>query len=174
MAVRNVANEMAQQSRPSGDGGNEFRNGIISLVILELVIATIFFGVKAYMNWRDSSATVETPATNMSQPVVPNIEDDGSRAFWSNGVKTIVKQCVSISYSDGTVGGCASHVPGPKADYGTGFHTGADGRSRPNPPAGSAAGDGHVTYYQCKGDKTKLSAIQYNADGAKEIQSCPD
>lgn len=31
---------------------------------------------------------------------------------------------------------CGDMTPGPRADYGTGYHVSADGRVRPNPPAG--------------------------------------
>lgn len=31
---------------------------------------------------------------------------------------------------------CGDMTPGPRADYGTGYHVSADGRVRPNPPQG--------------------------------------
>lgn len=51
------------------------------------------------------------------------------RVYTSDG-KTEVQMCTAVG------GDCASIEPGPKADYGTGFHVSADGRTRPNPPAG--------------------------------------
>lgn len=55
---------------------------------------------------------------------------DEYRNYCFNGECVKVKMCTAISAE------CGDMTQGPKANYGTGFHTSADGRQRPNPPAG--------------------------------------
>ena len=53
-----------------------------------------------------------------------------AKAFRTDMESVKVKMCTAISAE------CGDMTQGPKANYGTGFHTSADGRQRPNPPAG--------------------------------------
>ncbi len=45
-------------------------------------------------------------------------------------------KCVQVKLCTAVSDECGDMTQGPKADYGTGFHKSADGRQRPNPPAG--------------------------------------
>lgn len=54
----------------------------------------------------------------------------GYQNYCANGQCVSVKMCTAVSDE------CGDMTPGKPADYGTGTHKSADGRTRPNPPAG--------------------------------------
>lgn len=95
-----------------------------------------------------SQAPIATPATQQ---------------YCENGNCVKVTMCTAVSDE------CGSMEQGPKADYGTGHHVSADGRKRPNPPAG--LWHGQVVYQTCH-DPNKVQILQYNPDGVKTLQSC--
>ena len=102
--------------------GKVFNVGLVFIVGFALLFG-VAYGVKWLYGW------YSTPA-----PVAALIEKatsaDEYRNYCFNGECVKVKMCTAISAE------CGDMTQGPKANYGTGFHTSADGRQRPNPPAG--------------------------------------
>jgi hypothetical protein len=74
--------------------------------------------------------TMPAPISAIVEKATSSNAEDGYRNYCVNGQCVKVKMCTAISDE------CGSMEQGPKADYGTGYHTSADGRTRPNPPVG--------------------------------------
>ena len=118
-------NAMESQTIETQDAsglGKVFNVGLVFIVGFALLFG-VAYGVKWLYGW------YSTPA-----PVAALIEKatsaDEYRNYCFNGECVKVKMCTAISAE------CGDMTQGPKANYGTGFHTSADGRQRPNPPAG--------------------------------------
>lgn len=118
-------NAMESQTIETQDAsglGKLFNVGLVFIVGFALLFG-VAYGVKWLYGW------YSTPA-----PVAALIEKatsaDEYRNYCFNGECVKVKMCTAISAE------CGDMTQGPKANYGTGFHTSADGRQRPNPPAG--------------------------------------
>lgn len=118
-------NAMESQTIKTQDAsglGKVFNVGLVFIVGFALLFG-VAYGVKWLYGW------YSTPA-----PVAALIEKatsaDEYRNYCFNGECVKVKMCTAISAE------CGDMTQGPKANYGTGFHTSADGRQRPNPPAG--------------------------------------
>ena len=118
-------NAMKSQTIETQDAsglGKVFNVGLVFIVGFALLFG-VAYGVKWLYGW------YSTPA-----PVAALIEKatsaDEYRNYCFNGECVKVKMCTAISAE------CGDMTQGPKANYGTGFHTSADGRQRPNPPAG--------------------------------------
>lgn len=97
---------------------------------LNLLITIAICAGIAWLVIRACSATssIELPSIGKAEPTAAATAE--VRRIYSVDGKTEVQMCTAVG------GDCASIEPGPKADYGTGFHVSADGRTRPNPPAG--------------------------------------
>lgn len=75
----------------------------------------------------NTSSTIELPS--VSQPAAP-VAEPSTQQYCIDGKCVKVTMCTAINED------CGSIEPGPKADYGTGYHVSADGGTRPNPPKG--------------------------------------
>lgn len=95
---------------------------------LNLLITIVICAGIAWLVIRACSAVtdskIELPSISKAEPTA-----ETHNVYTANG-KTTVQMCTAVG------GDCASIEPGSKADYGTGFHVSADGRTRPNPPKG--------------------------------------
>lgn len=89
-----------------------------------LLVAVLAYGIKWALD------IYYGPAIAIVGQVTATDEGKGYGKYCYNGKCEQVKLCTGVSDE------CGSMVQGPPADYGTGFHTSADGRVRPNPPAG--------------------------------------
>lgn len=101
------------------------RNAALALLGSGLVIYGGAVGIKAGYNYFTVPAPIAAIVEKAQSPTQSNLH----RVYTSEGY-TEVAECTAVG------GDCASQELGPPADYGTGFHTSADGRTRPNPPAG--------------------------------------
>lgn len=121
MGINAMENEV-YQPQDANSLGKLFNVGLVFIVGFALLFG-VAYGVKWLYGW------YSTPA-----PVAALIEKatsaDEYRNYCFNGECVKVKMCTAISAE------CGDMTQGPKANYGTGFHTSADGRQRPNPPAG--------------------------------------
>lgn len=91
-----------------------------------IIMIAICAGI-AWLVLRGCSATT---SSNIELPLIQAEANAEVRQFCENGKCIKVQMCTEVG------GDCASMEQGPKADYGTGFHVSADGRTRPNPPKG--------------------------------------
>lgn len=89
-----------------------------------LLVAVLAYGVKWGLD------AYYEPAIRIVGQAEATDEGKGYGKYCINGKCTQVKLCTAVNDE------CGSMVQGPPADYGTGFHVSADGRTRPNPPAG--------------------------------------
>jgi len=89
-----------------------------------LLVAVFAYGIKWGLD------AYYGPAIRIVGQVAATDEGKGYGKYCINGKCVQVKLCTAVSDE------CGSMAQGPKADYGTGFHASADGRIRPNPPAG--------------------------------------
>jgi len=109
-------NESAFTPQRTRSAGNMF----LTIVILAAIAWFIYYFFH-----------VTTPTITVSdKPAATVIATPETRQSCYNGKCVAVVMCTAVG------GDCASIVQGPPADYGTGFHMSADGRRRPNPPAG--------------------------------------
>jgi len=90
-----------------------------------ILMISICAGI-AWLGLRACSAPSNIELPSMSQPIATA----EVRQSCQNGKCAQVSMCTAISDE------CGSMEQGPKANYGTGYHTSADGRTRPNPPVG--------------------------------------
>lgn len=118
----NATESQTIETQDASGLGKVFNVGLVFIVGFALLFG-VAYGVKWLYGW------YSTPA-----PVAALIEKatsaDEYRNYCFNGECVKVKMCTAISAE------CGDMTQGPKANYGTGFHTSADGRQRPNPPAG--------------------------------------
>jgi hypothetical protein len=96
------------------------------LISGNMIVMIIICAGIAWLVLRACSATTSIESPSISKP---EATAEVRRVYTSDG-KTEVEMCTEVG------GDCASIEQGPKADYGTGFHVSADGRTRPNPPKG--------------------------------------
>ena len=92
-----------------------------------LVGFAILFAVAYGIKWAYNRYYMPAPVAALIEKATST---DEYRNYCTSGNCVKVKLCTAISDE------CGVMTQGPKADYGTGFHTSADGRQRPNPPAG--------------------------------------
>jgi hypothetical protein len=170
MAVRAMENETYEPNTNQRHGNVASFVGTLILVLV--FIFAVAYGAKWTYNWWTGSEstsvitdtlqkvtdTGKVPASVAGEP------KPGYRRYMTANGSVDVKMCTAESAD------CGSIAIGKPANYGTGTHVSADGRSRPNPPAG--LWHGQIVYQECHGGG--LSAIQYNPDGIKELQSCDD
>ncbi len=124
MGINAMENEVyqPQDTNPLG----KLFNVVLVFIVGFALLFGVAYGVKWAYNWY------------YAQPsVVAFVEKATSKAEsvhfkqYCDEVKCVqVKLCTAASDE------CGDMTQGPKADYGTGFHKSADGRQRPNPPAG--------------------------------------
>jgi hypothetical protein len=111
---------------PRESNANNVWGTIMVVLLAVVVIFAIGYGVK----WAWDKFTVPAPVSAIIEKATSSDAVAGYRNYCVNGQCVKVKMCTAISDE------CGSMEQGPKADYGTGYHTSADGRTRPNPPAG--------------------------------------
>lgn len=97
---------------------SSFGNMILTIAICAGIAWLVLRGCSAA-----TSSSIELPSISAA----PTAE---VRQYCENDKCIDVPMCTAVSAE------CGSMEPGPKADYGTGYHVSADGRTRPNPPAG--------------------------------------
>lgn len=124
MGINAMENEV-YQPQDTNPLGKVFNVGLVFIVGFALLFG-IAYGVKWAYNWYSTPA----PVAAFIEKATSTNADTGYRNYCVNGSCVKVKMCTAISDE------CGDMTQGPKADYGTGFHKSADGRTRPNPPAG--------------------------------------
>jgi len=125
MGINAMENEAYQPQHEIG-GLEKFWNFAKVTLGAIVVIFLLAWGGKAIYD----RITMPAPVSAIIEKATSSKAEDGYRNYCVNGQCVKVKLCTAISDE------CGSMVQGPKADYGTGFHVSADGRTRPNPPAG--------------------------------------
>lgn len=99
----------------------------VSVGLAFLVGFAILFGIAYGIKWAYNRYTTPAPVAALIEKAT---SADEYRNYCFNGSCVKVKMCTAVSDE------CGDMTQGPKADYGTGYHVSADGRTRPNPPAG--------------------------------------
>lgn len=102
-----------------------FLNLLITIAICAGIAWLVLRACSAVTTSKVELPSIAKPEATAIATSVPAIQQ-----YCFNGKCVSVKMCTAVNDE------CGSMEPGPKADYGTGFHTSADGRTRPNPPAG--------------------------------------
>jgi hypothetical protein len=97
---------------------------------LNLLITIVICAGIAWLVLRACSSVSLPQFSTDAKPQATAIATAEIRQYCEKG------NCVKVTMCTAVGGDCASIEPGPKADYGTGFHVSADGRTRPNPPVG--------------------------------------
>lgn len=77
-----------------------------------------------------TTSNVELPSISTTENTAIATDVPAIQKYCFGGKCVSVKMCTAVNDE------CGDMEQGPPADYGTGFHVSADGRSRPNPPKG--------------------------------------
>jgi len=126
MAINAMENQGIDPNSMSG--WSKVRDVGLALVGGGIVIFLGGYGIKAGYNHFSVPAPVAAIVEKVSAP--SDNAPTGYQNYYANGKRIQVKMCTAVSDE------CGSMEQGKPADYGTGYHTSADGRTRPNPPAG--------------------------------------
>jgi len=96
-----------------------------------LIFGALYFGKMGWDYFHPSVGTVmEEKRVAAVVPDAPLTVPAGMHRVFSEGHYINVPECTAVTDE------CGSMELGKPADYGTGTHVSADGRVRPNPPAG--------------------------------------
>lgn len=98
------------------------RGSVWNALFYVVLFMAIGYAVWWWFATPDTKMIEQTPITTVDTSVMHKVCNGG--------------ECFAVRMCTAVGGDCASMEPGPAANYGTGFHVSADGRTRPNPPAG--------------------------------------
>lgn len=134
MTSRTINSEqMAMMPRSNGGGWWRFIQSAVGFVVVMAIVVAVLFGVFYFgkMAYNHFTAPAAQPVvTTAPQASVEPVSKPETHRVYIGGKYEEVVECTKVTDD------CGSMELGKPADYGTGTHVSADGRTRPNPPAG--------------------------------------